>query len=208
MVNNNSLEIGAINRPNSIKTQAKEIIKGLYPTFILIVLFCFLFSILMFCFYNIFFPLKYSSEIKEFSSKYDVSPALVASVINVESSFDANSISNKGAVGLMQIMPTTANFISYKINYPVEPKIVLTDISTNLELGIAYLKYLSQKFDDTFTMLCAYNAGEGNVIDWLKDTRYSIDGKKLKTTPYKETNLYAQKVLRGLNFYQNRISKQ
>lgn len=209
MVENDLLKIdvGKSENSYSLKNQLKEIGRGLYPTFILILLFFLLFLILFFCFYNIFFPLKYVDEIKEFSNKYDVSPSLVASVINVESGFDCDSISNKGAVGLMQIMPTTANFISYKINFSTDEGIVLTDVKTNLELGIAYLSYLSQKYDDTFTLLCAYNAGEGNVSNWLKDSRYSLDGKKLKITPYKETNFYAQKVLRGINFYQNRISK-
>ena len=64
------------------------------------------------CFYSYFYPLKYQDEISVVSAKYDVDKALIASVINVESGYNENAISQKGARGLMQIMPSTAEWLS------------------------------------------------------------------------------------------------
>lgn len=176
------------------------LIKLIYPTLILIFIFVILSFIFLYVYNYYFFPLKYKNNIIEISEKYDVEASLIASIINAESKFDSGSISSMGAVGLMQIMPATANFVIEKQN-KTNCKIDLFDVNTNLEIGISYVRYLLNKFEDYYTMLCAYNAGEGKVKQWLKDERYSLDGKALKSTPYAQTNYYASKVLRNHYYY-------
>ena len=145
----------------------------------------------------IVFPLKYKSEINAVAKETGISPALIASVIRAESNFNKNAVSTKGAVGLMQIKPSTAEYIAKLENYGDYD---LNNPSDNIKLGTFYLRYLFDKFGDLKTVIIAYNAGEGNVMRWLDGT------DRLVTSPFSETNAYVQKVLNAMNFYKFRFS--
>lgn len=140
--------------------------------------------------------MKYKEEIINYSSKNNISPALVASVINVESSFKPNRVSKKGAVGLMQIMPTTAKWIAEKLSYNFD-EIDLLNPKTNIEFGVYYLGYLKKYFNDDKLSICAYNAGMGNVKKWTEN-------QELESIPFKETENYLQRVLNNLSYYKNK----
>ncbi|MCM1403907.1 MAG: lytic transglycosylase domain-containing protein [Prevotella sp.] len=145
--------------------------------------------------FNVCFPLKYRQEILAATETYQVDPVLIASVINAESSFDKNKVSSKQAVGLMQLLPATAAAIT------TEKNIDLFDPATNISLGVKYLAYLINRFDDVDTALFAYNAGEGNVARWLAE-----QGKtKLTSCPFKATNAYVHKIKNSLKYYRGRI---
>ena len=146
------------------------------------------------------YPLHYKNEILFASKLYDVDAVLIASIINAESSFDANAVSNKGAVGLMQIMPSTAEWIAGKIGIEFTPEI-LKHPKTNILIGTFYIRYLLDKFGDIKTALMAYNAGQGKVQQWLDMN----NATRLTTTPYPETNRYVEKVLNGKRWYRHRI---
>ncbi len=89
------------------------------------------------------------------SAKYNVEPSLVKAVIKTESNWDAAVVSQKGAMGLMQLMPSTANDMD--VRNPFNPE-------ENIEGGIRYLRYLLNKFDGDITLaLAAYNAGPKTV---------------------------------------------
>ena len=150
------------------------------------------------------YPLNYKDSIKLYASKFDLEPSLIASVINEESSFDKDAVSNKGAVGLMQIMPTTAVFVADMLGENIDTK-KLINSDTNIRLGTKYLDYLQSKFQDEKVVLACYNAGEGIVSKWLKDNRYSKDGKTLYFVPYKETREYIQKVQKGKEIYKSKL---
>ena len=134
---------------------------------------------------------KYLEKAKYYASKEGVELSLVLAVIKTESGFKENAVSKKGAIGLMQIMPETAEFIALKSGYKGE--IDLFDVDTNISLGVAYLKYLSSKFSNLEVVLWAYNAGEGRVKKWL--------GDGLTSPPYKETRAYTQRVKRRSLIY-------
>lgn len=151
------------------------------------------------------FPLKYEEEILKYSAEYDLEPAFVASVINTESSFRKDIVSSQGAIGLMQIMPQTAKYISNLMGENEFRTEMLFDPATNINYGCYYLKYLISKFDDEKVSLSAYNAGEGNVRKWLSDDKFSDDGVTLKSMPYFETISYVEKIENGVNYYKGRL---
>ncbi len=124
-----------------------------------------------------------------------LSPALVYAVMKAESGFREDAVSRAGAVGLMQLLPATAEFICREKGMEFFPE-RLKEGEYNVRLGCLYLGYLSERFPQTETALAAYNAGEGTVARWLGDERYSADGEALKAIPYPETERYVQKVLR------------
>lgn len=141
---------------------------------------------------KISFPTKYSSHIEQFSAEYNIPLEMAYSLINIESSFNPSAMSNAGAIGLTQILPTTANYICGR-NGITYASIDLTEPSNNIKIGFMYLRYLLDKFEDKHTALCAYNAGETTVKSWLKNPEYSSDKITLKLIPYTETNNYIKK---------------
>ena len=145
-------------------------------------------------FQSITHPYKYHEEIIYYARKYEIDASLLASIINVESHYDKDAMSNKGAIGLGQILPSTAKYMNefYHLN---EPTIDLLDANTNIKYTSIYLKYLYQKFHDTRKVLASYNAGETVVRSWLNSD------KNLENIPYKETNDYVTKINKNLHYY-------
>ena len=119
-------------------------------------------------------------------------------IINIESSFNPNAKSDKGAIGLMQITPKTGEYISKMLNVD---EYDLYNPKTNIEFGGYYLKYLINRFQNTETAVCAYNAGEGNVSIWLNNPEFSDDKITLKNIPFTETNEYINKFKKTFTKY-------
>ena len=128
-------------------------------------------------------------------------PALVYAVIKAESDFREDAVSKAGAAGLMQLMPATAEFICSREGLTFE-KARLTEGEYNIMLGCKYVSYLLGGFPVAETALCAYNAGEGTVSEWLKDKEVSEDGETLCEIPYGETRAYVKKILKYRKFYE------
>ena len=186
-----------------------------------IVIFICIIGLLIFAYNNLVYPLKYTDEILAASEEFGVDKELIASIINTESHFNENALSNKGAVGLMQIMPSTAEWIinsnlSYFEDYQDFKNLYNTQSgqselfnpSINIKLGTFYISYLIKKFNNVDTALCAYNAGEGKVKEWLNNSEYSIDKISLIKIPYNETRSYVQKVNVNLKVYSTKINKR
>ena len=130
-----------------------------------------------------------------------VPESLVYAVMKAESGFDEKAISRAGAVGLMQIKPSTAEYICRIRGVTFEGD-RLFDGNYNTMLGCMYLSYLLKRFPDETTAICAYNAGEGTVRHWLANERYSSDGITLTTIPYAETSAYEKKVANFRKIYE------
>lgn len=149
------------------------------------------------------YPLIYQGIIKEYSEIYDVDPYLIAAIINVESKYDKNAVSNKGARGLMQISPITGRWAAEELGIDNFHLDMLFEPEINIMIGVWYLDILSSEFDGNMQLiLAAYNAGSGNVDNWLKDQRYSQDGKSLSRIPFEETREYVDRVIKGIKIYQ------
>ena len=132
--------------------------------------------------------------------EYSDSPALAFAVMKAESGFLEKAVSEAGAVGLMQLMPSTAEFVCQQNQIEFDAK-RLYEGEYNVMIGCIYLNYLSSRFTDDTTVLAAYNAGEGVVRSWLKNTQYSDDGLHLQSIPYPETKNYVKKVLKYQKIY-------
>lgn len=102
-----------------------------------------------------------AGEIVDNCEKYDVNPYLVLAVIKVESNFKPKAVSNMGAVGLMQLMPSTAKYIANKYEFRFTGRNSLFDPATNVRLGVAYLSLLDQRYNNMEHALWAYNYGPG-----------------------------------------------
>lgn len=180
-----------------MKIGVKQYVKYLVYVFaVLCLVFLLVFNLVM-------YPIKYKKEINKYSKIYNIDRSLIASVICVESSFNQNAISSKGAKGLMQIMPQTAKWICEKENIDYDEQKLL-NAEYNINLGTYYLNYLINKFKNTDTAIIAYNAGEGVVSSWLKNEKLTYNGK-IVNIPYKETSNYLTKINRAINIYKDRF---
>ncbi len=122
-----------------------------YLSFLIII-----FVIIGFVFYS-YFPLKYYNIVLIKSSKYGIDPFLVMAVIKTESNFDPNAISKAGAIGLMQLMPQTADYVAKKLGY-IDYQI--SNPSINIEMGCWYLANLMSTYKgDIENVLASYNGG-------------------------------------------------
>ena len=148
------------------------------------------------------YPVAYTDLILKFATKYMLDPYLVQAVIRCESSNDPDAVSRAGAIGLMQIMPETGEWIGHKLDPELAYSLdLLNDPAINIEYGCWYLAFLDERFDgDTMEIIAAYNAGHGTVESWLEDPRFSRDGELL-TIPYEDTAKYYENVMAAYENY-------
>lgn len=103
------------------------------------------------------YPFKYSEYVYNYSEEYSVDPLLIFAIIKSESNYNPNSISQSGAKGLMQLMDTTADEMSSKIN--LYNNYDIYDPETNINIGTKYISTLLQYYDkNIYLALSAYNA--------------------------------------------------
>ena len=143
------------------------------------------------------YPRPYREEVEASG----LEPFLVYSLMKAESGFRECVVSSAGAVGIMQLKPSTAEFICGKEGLAFEPS-RLKEGKYNVTVGCLYLKYLLERFEVRETALAAYNAGEGTVGKWLGDSACSDDGKTLKRIPYPETASYVKKIRKFMKIYE------
>ena len=118
---------------------------------------------------RVHYPLRYKEIVKGHARNYRLEPALVAAVIYQESRFRPTVRSKTGAVGLMQLMPTTAKGIAARTGGTQFHVDDLLDPELNVRYGSWYLRYLIDRYGDEKTALAAYNAGQSNVDAWRAD---------------------------------------
>lgn len=147
------------------------------------------------------YKMNYESSIVYWSEEYELDPYFVSSVIWAESKYNRKAESGAGAIGLMQIMPDTGEWIAEKIGLEDYSKESLYDADTNIHLGCWYLRYLSDKFEARATVCAAYNAGPNRVSEWLSLKSYSQDGINLDHIPYEETRNYISRIDTAYEIY-------
>ena len=147
------------------------------------------------------YPLKYSGYVVKYAEEYNMDKYMVYAIIKAESNFDENAKSSSNAIGLMQIMETTALETANKMNLEVtEEELFKPEI--NIKIGLKYFTYLLNHYNNNYPLaIIAYNAGMGNVDSWIKNGTIKEDGTDIENVPYKETNNYVRKILRDYEIY-------
>ncbi len=150
---------------------------------------------------KVLYPTRYAEIVETTADEYGISPSFVYAVIECESGFDKNAVSSVGARGLMQIMPETFLWLQTKTKEELHED-SLFDPETNIKYGCYLYSILFNEFYSEETVVAAYHAGTGNVRKWLKDERYSPDGKTLTDIPFPSTKHYVNKVIKTRNIYE------
>jgi soluble lytic murein transglycosylase len=144
-----------------------------------------------------FRPVLHKPIINKYAGEYKCDPLWVMAIIKVESGFLPHAQSPRGALGLMQLLPSTAKDIAPEIGLQIQSDDDLKNPDTNLHLGVYYLSKLQQMFpDDEVAVLAAYNAGPGVTAEWRK-------GKPVLETDdiaYPETRRFVKNVERTYGF--------
>lgn len=117
-------------------------------------------------FERIRYPLRYSEYVRVHAREHNLDPALLAAVIYQESKFNSNAKSSSGAIGLMQLTPSTARGIAIRTHGSAFHTQDLYNPEINIRYGAWYLDNLFKKYGDEREVLAAYNAGQGNVDRW------------------------------------------
>ena len=161
----------------------KKLIKFIIKLFIII----FLVELV----YLYFIPKKYDDIIDKYSTEYNVDRSLVKAVIFKESRFKETAVSSKGAIGLMQLMPSTALWLMNKLkieDYKIE------SADNNIRLGTYYLSYLMNLMDsDEEHALLAYNAGPENAKRWVNSEGYNKEDMD-NYVDFNETRKYVREI--------------
>lgn len=149
------------------------------------------------------YPLLYKGLVFKYADEYDLDPWLVAGVIKAESKFLLAARSPVGAIGLMQLMPETAEWIADQLEYP---DFQLNDLETpavNIRFGTWYLASLTQEFNgNEVLMLAAYNAGRGTVKQWMEQYGWTMSFRDSEQIPFPETREFIGEVLWNKKRYQ------
>ena len=149
------------------------------------------------------YPKKYSEYVEKYAQEFNVDPLLIFSMIKAESNFKEKAKSSSGAKGLMQLMEATANEIADKIDEPLVEEESLLEPEKNIMIGTKYYSELLKNFDGNMLLaITAYNAGMGNVNQWIRDGIIKADVSDIENIPYKETNMYVRKIINNYRMYQ------
>ncbi len=141
---------------------------------------------------RLYHPLRYEDLIEREARANGLDPYLVAALINAESGFDPTRVSHAGAVGLMQVLPSTAQEVAaaFGIEQRVDAE-ALKDPELNIRVGTRHLADLLARYRDEATAIAAYNAGAGNVDRWIAEQ----GGSTLTAAGFPETRAYVERVL-------------
>lgn len=146
---------------------------------------------------KIAYPQEYAQYVTKYAAECEVDPLLIFAIIKAESDFNPQAKSHNDAKGLMQLMDKTAIELSKQV------EVDLYDPETNIRLGTYYFSQLLEKYDNQVGIaLAAYNAGMGNVNNWIERGTIKDDGTDLENIPYKETNMYVRRILNDYEMYQ------
>ncbi len=152
---------------------------------------------------KVIYPYPYKSLIEHYAEQYHVDPLLVISVIRAESKFLPYSQSHKGALGLMQLMPDTADWIAETLGDGAFDQSELREPEKNIQYGTWYIASLQKEFQDIELVLAAYNGGRGHVNEWIRTEQLKVDDLNTEDIPFRETREYVQRVMDNYEKYQD-----
>ena len=147
------------------------------------------------------FPRPYWPDLQRCSSANALDPYLVASLIRQESEFNPAAVSNKNALGLMQLLPRVGTGVAKqtKLKHFSPPQLFTP--SVNLELGTRYFRSMVDQFGGFEYALAAYNAGDDRVREWQSAGKYRDVQEFVESIPFTETREYVEAIMRNANVY-------
>ncbi len=152
--------------------------------------------------FNLRFLSPHRQALKKILQQHELDEAWVYGLIRQESRFIADIKSHAGAVGLMQLMPTTAEWVAKQLGIQNFRQHLVVDVNTNLRLGTYYLKHVLGTLDNQPLLAsAAYNAGPGRARRWRDNTRPLEGAIYAETIPFNETRDYVKKVLKNSMYY-------
>ena len=144
----------------------------------------------------------YQNEIVTYARRNNIDPFLVAAVIKNESEFKPGAVSPVGAIGMMQIMPETGEWIAKQMGLDSYSSESLYNPGINIRMGCWYLSELKYEFkDNMLLMMMAYNAGRGNTHGWMNANGWDYNFNETKEIPYSESRNYVASVLHDRDEY-------
>lgn len=150
--------------------------------------------------WSVAYPTAYLPLIRTYAGSVD--PFLAAAIIREESQYDIRALSRVGAVGLMQVMPATAQIMAKKNGSGTVGREELFDHETNIRFGVTYLGQLLEQFSGNVTLVVAsYNAGPQAVSAWMTKYAAKDPDEFVEMIPYLETRQYVKRVLRSYREY-------
>jgi soluble lytic murein transglycosylase len=151
--------------------------------------------------WNVAYPTGLLPTIKLQGAK-GVDPYLIAAIIREESQYDVKAVSRVGAIGLMQVMPATANNVAQRVGLPAVRREDLFDQETNIRIGVRYVEQLMEQFSGNVVYtIASYNAGPLAVGNWIAQNRGQGQDEFVELIPYQETRQYVKRVLRAYREY-------
>jgi soluble lytic murein transglycosylase len=146
------------------------------------------------------YPLPYEAALRREAAKNNFDPMLAAGLIRQESTFQADAVSHKNAVGLMQVLPQTGKLMArqLKVRYT---KNSLFEPDFNLQVGMVYVAGLLRGLGAPEYALAAFNAGEDRIALWRSERNYEEIPELVESIPFTETRDYVQIVLRNAEVY-------
>ncbi|MBI5050280.1 MAG: transglycosylase SLT domain-containing protein [Nitrospirae bacterium] len=143
------------------------------------------------------YPLGYRDIVRRASEAEKIDAYLITALIREESRFDPSAVSGAGAIGLMQIIPSTANRLKDNAKIKLKDDSDIHDAEKNILIGAHYLSLLIREFKEIPLALAAYNAGEKALEKWLSRYEGKDMDEFIEDIPYAETKKYVKKVLRS-----------
>lgn len=151
---------------------------------------------------KIIYPYPHRAIIENYATQYGVDPLLVVSVIREESKFLPQSKSHKGAIGLMQLMPSTAQSIAESLGDKTYSVDNLLKQEKNIQYGTWYLSDLQKVFPNNRPLvIAAYNGGRGHVKEWIETGQIDPENIRIQDIPFQETRDYVGRVLNSYQKY-------
>lgn len=151
---------------------------------------------------KVIYPYPHQAIIEKYATQYGVDPLFVVSVIREESKFRSKSESHKGAKGLMQLMPSTAQSIAESLGDKTYREEDLLNSEKNIQYGTWYIASLQKVFANNTTLVtAAYNGGRGHVQEWINSDQIDPTNIRLQDIPFKETRDYVGRVLKSYDKY-------
>ena len=147
------------------------------------------------------YPMGYDEFVEVYAKENNLSPFFVYAVIKCESDFNKDAVSYADARGLMQLLPSSFDWLMIKTGEDL-PEDMLFDPETSIKYGCYLYGMFAEEFGSEAVAVAAYHAGPGNVRKWLKDEQYSKDGKTLYEIPFGNTKAYVERVMKVKQLYE------